>query len=240
MSALKGNLITPQDIFSESATQGTDLGAMATSGDGRKFRYALVGGTALVAGTLQQSSAEDTTNQNPSGGLGVSAAAIGATEITLTDSLTLAVNLLAGGYVSVAVTPGEGYIYKIKGNTVVAGATGCVVTLEDPIQVALTTSSKVVLKANPYSGVVQNPTTATSAPVGVAVYPVTAAYYGWLQTRGPASLLNDGGTNVGLGLAPSAGTAGAAKTMAATLCQIGYALQVQITTELDLAFLTID
>ena len=32
-------------------------------------------------------------------------------------------------------------------------------------------------------------TTLTGAVVGVAVYPSTTAYYGWVQTRGPAGVL---------------------------------------------------
>ncbi len=240
MSSLRSYLqIAPQDVFTSSSTQGTDLGALATTGDGRVFRYVLAGATALVPGKLQQASAQDTTNLNPSGGLSIAAASVGATSVVTTSTVTLTANQLAGGYLSVAVTPGLGYTYKIKGNT---AATAAVTTiyLEDPILVALTTSSKIVLAASPYANVIVNPATASSAPVGVAVYPVVAAQYGWIQTHGPVSLLNDGGTAVGLGLAPSASVAGAAKTMAATLCQIGYALNVQVTTEYDLAFLTID
>ncbi len=242
MSTLKAAAISvaPQDIFTSSATQGTDLGAMASTGDGRYFRYVLAGATTLVPGKLQAGPAQDTTNYNPSGGLAVAAASIGATQVTLTGTLTITANALAGSYMSVAVTPGQGYTYKVKSNTAVAAAANCVVTLEDPILVALTTSSKVVFGLNPYNGVIVNPATASGTPIGVAVYPVVNAQYGWLQTYGPSSLLNDGGTAVGLGLAPSAAVAGAAKTMAATLSLIGYAMTVQVTTEYDMAYLVID
>lgn len=241
MSVIKANLsVSPQDLFTASSTQGTDIGAYGTTGDGRGFRYVLAGATALVPGKLQQSPAQDTTNLNPSGGLGVAAASAGATSITLTSSVTLTANQLAGAFLSVAITPGQGYTYKITGNTAVTSATGAVIYLEDAIQVALTTSSKVVIANNPHSGVIVNPATASGAPVGVAIYPVTAAYYGWIQTHGPVSCLNDGGTAVGLGVAPSASVAGAVKTMAATLSQVGYALNVGVTTEYDLIFLTID
>ena len=242
MSTLKalGLGVTPQDIFTSSATQATDLGAVASTGDARIFRYCLAGATSLVPGKLQAGSAQDTTNLNPSGGLAVAAAAIGATQITLTGSLTLAANLLAGSYMSVAVTPGQGYTYKVKGNTAVTSAANCVVTLEDPLIIALTTSSKVLFAANPYSNVIVNPATASSSPCGVAIFIVVNAQYGWVQTRGMCGVLSDGSTAVGLGLAPSASVAGAVKTMAATIPQVGWATNVRVDTEYDLAFLTLD
>lgn len=241
MSVLKANLlVTPQEIFTTSSTQGTDIGSFATSGDGRYFRYALAGGTSLVPGKLQQSPAQDTTNYNPSGGLAVAAAAIGATTVTLTGSLTITANALAGGILSVAVTPGQGYSYKIKSNTAVAAAANCVITLEDPIIVALTTSSKVVIGLNPYAGVIVNPATATGSPVGVAVFAITNAQYGWVQTHGIVSCLNDSSTTIGLGLTASAATAGAVKTMTSTGVQVGYAINAGVTTEYDVMFLTID
>lgn len=239
-STLTGPVIAVgADLLSDSSTQFHALGAYVETADGRGFRYAKAGGTSLVAGKLQQSAAQDTTNQNPSGGLAVAAAAIGATTVTLTGSLTLAANLLAGGYMSVAVTPGIGYTYRVLGNTAVAGAANCSVTLADPIQIALTTSSKVTFSKHPYDSVIVNPTTATGAPVGVANSIITNAQFGWLQTRGMCSVLTDSGTTVGLGVAPSAAVAGAVKTAATTLNTIGYAVQTLVTTEYDLVFLTI-
>lgn len=241
MSTLRPNLhIAPQELYTSASTQGTDLGALATTGDGRYFRYSLAGGTTLVPGKLQQAAAQDTTNYNPSAGLAVAAAAINATTVTLTGSLTITANALAGAIMTVAITPGQGYSYRVKGNSAVSGATNCSVTLEDPIQVALTTSSKVVFAVNPYNSVIVNPATATASPVGVPMFAVVNAQYGWLQVRGGASILNDSGTAVGLGIAPSAAVAGAAKTMAATLAQVGYALGTLTDTQYGPAFLTID
>lgn len=241
MSTLRSNLqVSPQELYTSSSTQGTDLGALATTGDGRVFRYVLAGGTTLVPGKLQQSPAQDTTNYNPSGGLAVAAAAIGATTVTLTGTLTIAANALAGGIMTVAVTPGQGYSYKVKSNTAVSAAANCSVTLEDPIVVALTTSSKVVFALNPHNGVIVNPATASGSPVGVAIYGITNAQYGWIQSHGVVGCLNDSATAVGLGVAPSAAVAGAVKTSAATLIQVGYAVNAGVNTEYDNIFLTID
>lgn len=232
--------IAGQQIMSTSSTQYHPVGTYMETNDGRGFRYFLNGGTSTVPGKIYQSPAQDTTNQNPSGGLAVAASAIGATTVTLTGSLTLAANLLAGALLGTDVTPGQGYTYLIQSNTAVAAAANAVVTLADPLIIALTTSSKVVIQLNPYNGCIVLPTTATGAPVGVSPFIVTNAQYGWLQTHGPAAVLNDSGTAVGLGLAPSAATAGSVKTMAATLAQVGYALATQVTTEYNFVFLTID
>ena len=205
MSVLKalGLGITPQELFNVTAsTQATDLGAVASTGDGRIFRYFYNGAVAAVPGKVYQGPAQDTTNQNPSGGLAVAAAAIGATQVTLTGSLTLAVNLLAGGFMSVNITPGQGYLYKVKANTAVSSAANCVVTLEDPIQVALTTSSTVVFQQSKYNGCVVAPATLTSSVVGVPIAATPINYYGWMQTHGMASCLETGtgtcGTDLGV------------------------------------------
>lgn len=243
MSTLKANIqLEGQDIFTSSSTQTTDLGALATTGDSRYFRYGLLGAVTAVPGKIYQGPAEDATNQSPAGGLAVAAAAIGATQVTLTGSLTLAANLLAGGYMSVVITPGQGYNYKVAANTAVSSAASCVVTLEDPIQVALTTASKVVFHLNPYNGVVVAPATLTAAPIGVPVYAVTNAQYGWLQTHGPASCLVTG-TLATAGLAVGVlvgGTIGSLAPCIAGTPVLGYTMGISATTEYDAVFLQID
>ena len=242
MSVLKANLlVTPQEVFASSTTQGTDVGALATTGDSRYYRYFYNGGVAAVTGKVYQGPAEDATNQSPAGGLSVAAAAIGATSITTTSSVTLAANLLAGGFLSVVITPGAGYTYKIKGNTVAAAG---VVTfyLEDPIKVALTTSSKIVVHQNPYYNCVVAPTTLTAAPVGVAITETPINNYGWLQTHGPASCLVTG-TLGSAGLAVGVlvgGTAGSLAPAIAGTNILGYTMGICATTEYDAIFLTID
>ena len=194
MSNLKSNIqIMPQDLFTSSATQGTDLGALATTGDGRYFRYAKVGATALVPGYVYQGPASDATNLNPSGGLAIGQAhATGATTFTVSTSTTIAADALNGALMSVAVTPGQGYTYRVKTNAVTAGATGLAVTLEDPLLTNVTTATRVVFAINQYNGIIVMPAVLTASVVGVAVYPVAASYFGWIQTRGIGSVLIQG------------------------------------------------
>lgn len=242
MSTIKANLlVTPQDLFTSASVQGTDLGAIGTTGDGRFFKYFLNGAVTAVPGKVYQGPAQDTTNQSPAGGLAVAAAAIGTNQVTLTGSLTLAANLLAGGFMSVCVTPGQGYLYKVKSNTAVSSAANCVVTLEDNIQVALTTASKVVFQLNPYSGCIVAPATLTAAPVGVPIYAVTNAQYGWMQTYGPCSCLVTGtfataGLSVGVLVG---GTIGSLAPAIAGTNTLGYTMGISATGEYDEVFLTI-
>lgn len=232
--------ITGQDVLSGSTVQQLPLGVYAETNDGRGFRYAKIGAVDTVAGKVYQGPAQDTTNQNPSGGLSVAASALGATTITLTSSITLAANALAGGYVSVAVTPGQGQSYKILSNTGVSAAAGMVITLEDPIRVALTTSSKIVCQANPYNGIVVAPATMTNTIVGVPATILTAGTYGWIQVRGAASCLQTGTGTCGTALGVlQAGTIGSLAPAIAGTPILARALGTNVTGEYDLVDLCI-
>lgn len=230
-----------QTLLTSSSTQQHPLGAYAETPDGRGFRYALVGATSTVAGKVYQGTPLDATNLQPSGGLGVNAAvAIGDTSIVTSTSTTWAANLLAGGYLSVNVTPGQGYTYRIKSNTATSAATGGTIVLEDPIQVALTTSSKFIVAQHPYSGIVIEPGTPTAAIAGVATYIITNAQYGWVQTRGACSVLFTGTGVAGKAVGSlSGGTSGSVAPAIAATNIIGYHMATGITTEYALIFLTL-
>jgi|SRR5690349_12273571 len=202
-------ILTPSQIFSSSATQQFPLGTKATTKDGRFFRYAQAGAADLVVGNVLQAAAQIANHQQ----LTPSAAAVGATQIIATLGATLAtVNQYAGGLAIIDTTPGLGYAYPISGHAAVASAGVITLNLfsDSPVQVALTTSSRVSLQANPYAGVIQSPvTTLTGAVVGVAVYPITATQYGWIQTRGQSAVLIAGTPGVGLAVVVPATAAGA-------------------------------
>jgi hypothetical protein len=240
-STLKADiLVTPQDILASSSTQGVDLGARATTGDSRYFRYMKIGGSATVAGQVYQGPAQDTTNENPLGGLTPAAAAIGATSITISNSLTEAANALAGGFMTVAVTPGQGYTYKIKSNSAVAGATGMVVTLEDPLLVALTASSRVCFYKNPYNGIVVAPSTMTNVIVGVPTNVFSASNFAWIQVGGPASCLQTGTGTCGTALGfLQGGTQGSLAPAIAGTPILAWALGTNVSGEYDLVNLVI-
>jgi hypothetical protein len=226
-TALSGSLqVAAQPLMSDSSVQLHNLGETISSNDGRRFRYAQAGASALVAGTLQQTKAETTANEN----LTAVAAAVGDFTIATTSTVTVTANQYAGGLAIITVTPGVGYAYAIKSHPA-ATAAALSLTLVDSIQVALTTTSRIDLVENPYKSVVINPATATQSPVGSAVYPITALYYGWLQTGGQASLLADGTVTVGTTLVASNGVAGAVEAFAGVQAVVGIAMTGIATTE---------
>jgi hypothetical protein len=196
------------DLYESSTTQVHRLGERIETTDGRVFRYAKAGASALVAGNVIQSSAQVTTHKV----MTPSAAAIGATSVSATLGATNAVteNQYADGYLIVCTTPGNGYAYRISSHPAAAASAACVFTLAEPLNVALTTSSRVSLQANAFKGVIQSPvTTLTGSVVGVAVVAAAANEFCWLQTRGVAPVLTAGTPGVGLAVVVPATAAGA-------------------------------
>jgi len=182
-----GVQVAAQGIHTSSADQYHQVGELVHSSDGRAFRYALAGGTSLVAGQLQQAAAEVTNHQN----LTSPVVAVDAVTFDVTLGATLAsVNQYANGWVFITVTPGVGRAYRISGHAAVAASGTMTVNLSDPIAVALTATSRLDLVRNPYAGVIVNPTTRTSGPCGVA------------------NVLSDGATAVGNFVSASGGVAG--------------------------------
>lgn len=221
-------LITSADLTANTEIAYHNPGERAVTPDGRSFRYCQAGATALVPGKLQQAPAEITNHQD----LTPTATAAGAFQVTVTLGATAATaNQYSGGWVVVTLTPGQGYQYRISGHPAADASASLTLTLTDPIQVALTTSSRVDLVLNPYKGVIVNPASASSTPVGVAVYPVTAAYYGWIQVGGTATVLADGAVTVGTSLVASNATAGAVEALTGVQAVVGVAETGIATTE---------
>jgi len=240
VTTLSGFAVTSaQNILANTTLQGHVLGTYIETADGRGYRYAKVGAVATVAGKVYQGPALDATNQQLSGGFAVAAAAIGATEVVTTSTLTLAANLLAGGYMSVVVTPGQGYTYLIKGNTVAAAAV-TTITLEDPIVIALTTASKVIFTKHPLDGIVIEPGTPTARIAGVpnAIFSIGA--FAWIQTRGACAVLFTGTGVAGKVVGSlSGGTSGSMAPAIAATNIGGEHMATGITAEYAFVYLTI-
>mgnify|MGYP001574361312 CR=1 FL=1 len=202
-----------QADFVSSSTAVHAIGTRAISKDGRKFVYVKAGAADLVAGNVLQSPAIvalHLANTPP-------AVAIGDTSFSYTPGATLGtVDQYADGFLQVDTTPGNGYTYVIDGHAAFASATAFTLRLKDPIQVALTTSSRVGLIANQYNGVIQMPvTTATGALVGIATYVIVASQYGWIATSGTFSTLIAGTPALGAMVMAPGAVAGAAEVVVA-------------------------
>lgn len=232
--------VAAQAVHSSSATALHNIGEYMITNDGRGYRYCKAGGSALVVGKIQQAKAEDTSNEQE---VTITNASVGDLTIVSTDSVTLALNLLAGGFLIVSEgTLGVGEVYKLKGNT---AATAAVVTfnLDEPVRTATTGTCKVDVKVNPYMSVIVAPTTQTSAIVGAAQYAIAASEFGWLQTRGVCAILAQGTVVVGDGLVPANTTTTGtvvSRADASLEASIGYALHGAASTDYCLAFLTIN
>jgi len=184
----------------ESSSQKQRLGTRATTPDGRVFYYAQNSSAAITtAGQIVDGSVlvgDHDMNVPPTANT-----AAGSTTLSLEVPTTdLTKNQYTDGYMVFNDGPGEGEVYRIKSHPAhdaSADAT-CVFTIDesDGLRTAVTTATEVQLVYNPYTAVkiVDGDGTASTGPLGVTTIPLTASYYGWLQTSGVSSVLVSGTT----------------------------------------------
>ena len=210
LSLMMGSGVATNQGFEESVTQRHELGAIAVSADGRVFRYAKAGASALVRGNVLQARVAEIAHDN----VACRATALGATALLITTESgdgALDANEYSGGYAVIDTDPPAGQICKIDNHLAIAASTDGTINVvaEDGLIAALTTASKITLIKNPYDGVIQQPAnTPTGAAVGVCVHAITAAYFGWIQIRGVAPVLIGGTPAVGSQLVAWGDTAG--------------------------------
>ena len=240
----------PTDIYGAEGEQWNTysdqrhvLGTRLILQDGRTFRFVENGGTLLVAGNVIQAEAP---GANFDELVVPSAAAIGSETVTVTlGSSAATVDLFAEGYLFVEDDAGESFLYPVRSHPAAATPASLVVTIWNSIQVALTTSSTVLLLKSLYKDVIQMPTTGTGDIVGVAVSPIAADEYGWIQTHGPCGVLTDGTLVVGQHIRASDGVAGAVEPLDRdgtheNEAELGRVISVSATTEQSLCYLTIE
>jgi hypothetical protein len=218
-----------QGIYEESSTPKHRIGEKLELSDGRTFRYSYFS-TATAQGLLASQDLSATAIVESDGKL--TAAAIGATEVTYTDSGTVGsatLNQYAGGYLHITDDAGEGYQYRIKSNTA-ASSNAITFTLYDGLEVAVTTDTDVAVTGSLWNNLIG--ASATDYVVcGVTPISFTVNYYGWVQTRGIATVLADGTITAGGNLTLSDGVTGAIQAKdAETEPLVGYAAYAPDTT----------
>ena len=204
------------DFGAEKVTNTTkkrSLGTILELPDGREFKYALNGGSEITSGKLA-SSAVMIGNHDMD--LTTATTAVGANSVTVTLGGTAATNdQYADGYLYTNDGTSEGHVYRIASNPAADSSATLEVTLasNDEIKTALTTGDTLSgLVVNPYSGVVVSPTSITNRTLGVTATTIAANAYGFVQTKGLASVLVSGTVVAGEPLrVAGATTAGAAK-----------------------------
>lgn len=246
MALLTGReVLAGSDLYNSDSTAAVPVGTLADSFGGKLFRYSLVGASNLVAGNLLQESAEDVQFEN----MAVTASAIATAgaqqQVNVTNgTTTITANQFDLGSVGVYTTPDLGREYTILSHTTGGSGAALVLTLDRPLGTAWSTATKIVMKRNPWSGVIQAPaTTQTGMPVGVAVFAITATSFGWVQTHGVASVLSDGSTfAVGSDVGTPSGTAGCVTVFAAgtTHTSVGISREAAASGHCIEVFLRID
>jgi len=201
-----------QDVSETSPAKREAIGALRITADGRKFRYAKAGSTALASGSMGLAPAGVANHLN----LTATAASVGDRVLSVTVGATaVAENAYEDGFLQVAETDGSGRQYRILSNTACAAGGTVVVTLAEALRAALTTASKVSLVPSPWCGVTTS-ATEENLPAGVAPCDVPAGHYYFAQTGGVSCCRAAGAPAVGSMLVPAA-TAGSLGAMNATL-----------------------
>jgi len=174
-----------------TSEQKHKLGTRATTADGRVFYYAEENGTGIARGGNVVNGIAAVAAHDMD--LVAAAASASATSFTTTTSLTVTKDQYKDAYVYMNDGPGEGEIYRIKSNTAVSSAAGLSITIDEPdgLVTALTTATRFGIMYSPYKDIhiVDGNGTPTTGVVGVTTAPVTADYFCWVQTSGPAAVL---------------------------------------------------
>lgn len=231
--------------LSTDGNLGTLVGTRYDLSDGREVILVGVGSSTInTSGVLVQDSALVSAH------LGLTVTAVqaysnnGNTPATVTVTLgatALVANAYQGGYLMVNTGPGIGQTLRIAENpTALASATGVVITLEDAPNTALTTSSTVSLIPAHGSSVIICPTTPTNVPVGITLYPLTTANYGFVQSKGIVAALSDStAPAVGSAITPSVNTAGDIGLFTGTFAIIGHTAVAGVSAQAHSVFINL-
>ena len=193
-----------QPLFAESSTQQGPLGARRALNDGRVFRYTqFTSAAAVPAGLLV---APDVTSQfcEESAATTVRDSAGDAADINSSDTVTrlyfldtdifTAANsddVFAGGYLHMLNSATGGYTHRIRSNVYTATTSVLQVDLYDSIIENITSESEMSISGSPYQNCVIANNGSDDQVSGLTVRNMTAAYYGWIQTFGRATVLAD-------------------------------------------------
>lgn len=227
--------IASQDIRAISSTKQQTLGTVGVTRDGRIYRYTRAGGVTLDPGKITVAATVDTNVTNKAVTV---AAAIGSKSVSFTAGSTVTANDYVDGTLNVNDAAGEGISYLVAGHLTTAAQ---VVSLAEPIAVALTTSSEVTLTKNPWADTLISIADQLDMAVGIPNVSITNAYYGWTQTRGICAALADETIAIGQNVTIGSSTVGAVEAAdAAGEQNVGVAIVAGVDTEYRDIFLQID
>lgn len=221
------NQIFPGNLFRTDDSPILPVGFRVALADGRVYRYAHIGAATnrgvIVAQDFSESGVVDTddvviapasavavpgTNEQPG--------AVNSKFVQVTLAGVTA-NQFAGGYLHITDDSGEGYTYRIKGNTATNDpATGDIrLALYDRIQVALDATSDIAITGSVYANLEAATAATDTIAAGVTVSTFTAGQYGFIQTKGISTVLTDGVVVLGDAVELSDAVAGAVSAVGA-------------------------
>ena len=178
--------------------------------------------------------------------MAVVTAAQGATYINFTNAATTTTaGYFDGGFVCVSFGTGIGQTFRITRMDALVSGAASTVYIDGPIPVALDTTSKIDIVANPWHRVMHT-ATATLQPTGVPLVAVTAAGdYAWLQTHGVCAVFSDSTVAAGSRVNQDGSVAGAVEIVVeadfVVNPDVGYAYHIAgVQNYAHPVFLTID
>ncbi|HEC64653.1 MAG TPA: hypothetical protein ENI23_05135 [bacterium] len=231
--------------YDETNVQQHKLGAIAVAPNGDAYRYTRIisTGTDLIAGNLQVSLAAEANHQNRVIAANV-AAGVSTIEVTVGGTQVDANEYDEGSLVWNDNSP-EGEFYTVTSHDAsAAGSEDITVNFSPALRTAATTASQVELVRNPWNNpAISQLITERAAGVAVQDWDVSVANFGWLKTRGLASVLMDStGSTIGFIATISNATNGAVGVIA-TIAQevtVGQFLGTPINGEFNTVYLKID
>lgn len=209
--------------FDKHATQKYAIGTRIVTNDGNEYVYSHFGADVnrgvFVATDASESSVVDTDNAviAPASAQTTSDGTVGSKflEVTLAGVTS---NQFAGGTLVTTDDTGEGYTYRIKGNTATGDPTTGNIRIElyEKLQVAVDATTDIAIQGCIYQNleIATAGTDTVLAGVTCSTMDVSEQAYGWIQTKGVVGVLQDGTIAIGDVVTLSDGVDGAVQTAA--------------------------
>lgn len=187
------------DPFSENAAQQWPMGTRLVYGE-RQFRYARANNVAIEVSALVQTRVPLAGHINEV----IGTHAIGSVTIDFTPNTVttddLDANELQDGHIFIYDDVGEGHMYLILSHPAIVGGASGVLTLVDPVRVAIGASATGTVLINTHQNLIIHPAPMTAKVIGWTQQAIGASAYFWVLTRGPtAALIDSGGAAVVMG-----------------------------------------
>ena len=199
-------LVAAANFWTPTVDQKNMLGFIFDLDDGRRFKYIKNGSTEIAKNLMTQSEAIDGQQLDNLQNVTTPGATAGDKVFSI-DIITangISDGELVDGYLLVnqgTSATDEGDMYIIKNNTYTTGDTVMQIEIADQggLRNTIAATSNLSVVKNQYRDIIVKPTTLTAVMLGVTTTIFTASYYGWIQTRGVASVIVDTGDNIVVG-----------------------------------------